>query len=135
MRHLFLLGIGLSCLSACSQGPSGISWGNANSANSVAAANSSTGGGSTLTLTNSYESQALALIQANCTSCHGTSSGPAGVYNLTSISNLTATGLVVLGSPNQSPLYTAIASGSMPPTGALNSQQQTLIYNWINDKF
>ena len=113
-------------LCGCAQGPFGTSW---------QAANSTTGngasGGPSAGLTNAYEQQALAIIQTNCTSCHSSSTGPAGVYDLTDPNHLVSGGMIVPGQPSQSVLYNAITSGIMPPGGALAQSDQQTLNLWI----
>jgi uncharacterized membrane protein len=104
-------------LVGCSQGPLGLQWGS--SSGGVLNGDLSTG------------SQALTIIQQNCTECHTSSSGPANVYNLTDVNHLISANLIVVGQPSQSTLYQAISSGSMPPSGALSASDQAIISNWI----
>lgn len=82
-------------------------------------------------LANSYEQAAMAIIQSSCVSCHGTTSGSAGVYNLTDLNHLVSGSLVVPGFPNQSVLYNSMITGGMPPAGALSQSQQQTISEWI----
>ena len=110
-------------LTGCSQWPSGF--------NLEAASSGLDAGNSAQSLVNPYESQALAILQTNCTSCHQTSSGPSNVYDLLDPNHLVATSLVVPGNPNQSLLFTEIQSGSMPPSGSISSADKATIQNWI----
>jgi mono/diheme cytochrome c family protein len=110
-------------LLSCSQGNLSLNWQGGSSV--IANVGASSG------LNNIYEQQALSIIQQNCTSCHGSSSGPNGVYDLTDPGNLISSGLVTLGLPGQSLLYTEISGGAMPPSGALSSGQQQIISQWI----
>jgi mono/diheme cytochrome c family protein len=123
LRFLTLIALNLICFS-CAQGPAGVSWGTSqiSSSSQLPAAS----------LTNSYESAAIAVIQSNCTSCHGATSGPAGVYDLTDPNNLVTTGLVIPGEPSQSTIYSVISGGTMPPTGSLSAANQLTIYHWIS---
>jgi len=82
-------------------------------------------------LANDYEQNALAILQSNCTSCHFSTTGPSGVYDLLDTNQLVLQGLVIEGQPNQSPLYKTIASGGMPPSGTLVASDQLTIYQWI----
>ena len=106
----------------CSQWPAGFNVTDANGKNGFLALAS---------LSNSYQSQALSILQSNCTSCHGATSGSGGVFNLTSPAHLVSIGLVVPGQPSQSGLYLAINGGGMPLGGALSTADQAVIYNWI----
>ena len=109
----------------CSQGPLGSSWQGGGILGS--------GGNSSLSagLSNAYEQSAMTIIQQNCTSCHGSGTGPAGVYDLTDPSHLASSGLIVAGQPDQSTLFIAISSGVMPPTGSLSASDQQVISEWI----
>jgi uncharacterized membrane protein len=106
---------------ACSQGPFAANW---SSSSQDPLANAG------LNIDNSYEQKALTIIQTNCTSCHTTGSGPAGVFNLTDPQHLIASGLISPGQPDQSALIAAINTG-MPPTGPLSASDKLAIENWI----
>jgi mono/diheme cytochrome c family protein len=106
-------------LVACAQGPAGLDWG------------SSSNSGSGPSLSNSNETAAVAILQQYCISCHTTTSGPNGVYDVTDPNHLLNSGLVVAGQPGSSELYTVIANGSMPPTGALSSDETATVSSWI----
>jgi mono/diheme cytochrome c family protein len=122
VQCIFIIAALTALTGGCAQGPMGLSWTGSETNNSAAVA----------MLQNTDENSALALIQANCTSCHGSSSGPGGVYGLTDLNHLVSTSLVVPGSPSQSILFNAIVSGGMPPTGALSASEQTTINDWIS---
>ena len=115
----------LGLLSGCAQGPLSATWDSV-SGSSATSASSAAGG-----LANSYQQSAVAILEKNCTSCHTSSTGPSGVYDLTDAAHLTSSGLVVVGKPSQSTIYNAISSGSMPPTGALSLADQAIISEWI----
>jgi mono/diheme cytochrome c family protein len=110
---------------ACSKGPLGLDWQNGgqfgSSDSSLSAPN----------VTNAYTAAAMSILSQNCTSCHGTTSGPLNVFNLTDPNHLISSGLVVAGSPAQSPLFTAISGGTMPPGGALSASDINTIQQWI----
>jgi hypothetical protein len=78
---------------------------------------------------NPYTSQALAILQQNCVSCHTSESGPDDVYDVTDVNHLLSFGLVVSGQPGQSLLYQQISEGLMPPTGPLSAIDQEAISN------
>jgi mono/diheme cytochrome c family protein len=107
-----------SIFTGCAQGPLGVSWGVPGTETSVQ-------------LNNSNEAAAMAIIQQNCTVCHGSSSGPQGIYGLTDVNHLVNSGLVVAGQPNQSTLYTAVLS-NMPPTGLLSAADIQVLNAWIS---
>src|ERR1700692_33952 len=116
--RFFVCLLGLSVLqAACSQGALSTNWKNAAS---ITAGSES----SSLSLTNSYEASALAILQTNCASCHTATSVPTNVYVLNDVNHMVATGLIVPGSPSQSEIYTMVSSGIMPPTGALSASDQ-----------
>ena len=122
LRWALLLLPALFFFNNCSQWPSGFE----------VQGSSARGGFLTFaSLNNSFQSQALGILQSNCSGCHTDSAGPAGIFNLTSPAHLVSSGLVVPGQPSQSELYTVIASGSMPQGGALSASDQAVIYNWI----
>lgn len=77
------------------------------------------------------EAKALAVLQTNCTACHGATSGSGGIYGLTNKSHLLSSGLVKAGDPNASRLYTVITSGRMPTSGPLSAADQEKIRVWI----
>ena len=121
-KFLFSLGA-LFTLAACSQGPFGLTWNSPDQKQNL--------NDSLKILNNSYRDNALSVINQNCVSCHGQSSGPQGIFNLLNLSHLVSSGLVVPGNPDQSPLYTAIKTGSMPLRGRLSENDQNLIRDWI----
>jgi len=82
-------------------------------------------------LVNSFEQQAMTILQQNCISCHTASSGPGGVYDLANIDGLISNALLVSGNPSQSPIYLAVANGTMPPTGPLSQADQVILQKWI----
>lgn len=66
-------------------------------------------------------------------SCHRCHSGPApdeGI-DLSTFEATLSSGIVVVGEPNSSKLYRALASGRMPPRGALPPDQIELVQTWI----
>ncbi|HEX4926120.1 MAG TPA: c-type cytochrome domain-containing protein [Bdellovibrionales bacterium] len=75
----------------------------------------------------------LQLINTNCNGCHGTAPGSGNVYDVTNVSHLVSTGLIVPGSPDTSPLFNTIAAGNMPPTGSLAAADIETIRQWIID--
>jgi mono/diheme cytochrome c family protein len=60
----------------------------------------------------------LAIARANCAACHGSNSpGRAGFSSVLDVGALIASGKVVPGAPEASPLYRKLSSGQMPPAG------------------
>lgn len=88
-------------------------------------------GNSTLGASNPNSAQALDILDRNCTSCHGSTSGSGNVYGLQSVNHMVQAGLIVPGSPSNSLLYNEISTGSMPPGGPLSAAEQSAIYQWI----
>lgn len=81
-----------------------------------------------------FQQQVLPILVSNCSQsgCHDNGSHKEGVI-LISYSSVMQTGGVRAGNASRSKLYKEIANGSMPPESqtALNAQQKSLIYNWI----
>ena len=88
-------------------------------------------GNSSLGTTNPHSAEALDILNRNCTSCHGESSGAGNVYGLQNINHMVQAGLIFPGSPSTSLIFNEISTGSMPPGGALSAEEQALIYQWI----
>jgi len=127
LRLLFcFLGIAL-LQTACTQGGFTV----ANFDGSQTNLGSSGGQTSISILTNSYETQALTILQTNCVSCHTATSGPAGIYGFGDVNHLVSSGLVVPGNPSQSTLYVMVSTSVMPPTGPLSASDQQVLKNWI----
>jgi mono/diheme cytochrome c family protein len=58
----------------------------------------------------------LEIARANCAACHGPNSpGRAGFSSVLDVGALIASGKVVPGAPDASPLYLKLSSGQMPP--------------------
>lgn len=53
------------------------------------------------------------------------------MYNLTDVTHLFSSGLMIAGAPDSSPLFVAISSARMPPAGALSAADQATIRNFI----
>jgi mono/diheme cytochrome c family protein len=121
LSHLIIATVSVSTTIACSQGFLSSNW----------ESNSSLGSDSSLSLTNPYTDQALAILQTNCSSCHGSTGGSGNVYGLNDIPHMVATGLVVPGSSSQSLLYNEIAVNAMPPGSPLSAGEKQIILNWI----
>src|SRR5271154_4618588 len=91
---LILLATSLTLLfQNCAQGPFGLDW------NSGGSSGTSSSSSSSINIDNSYEAQAVTILQSNCTSCHTATSGPQNVYDVTDPSHLIAAGLIVPGQP------------------------------------
>ena len=76
------------------------------------------------------EQKALTILTTKCSSCHN-STTPSGGVDVLSIDLLLATGAIIPTEPGLSPLFQAISSGSMPPSGALGQQDILAISDWI----
>jgi hypothetical protein len=66
------------------------------------------------------EDSASCMIRRHCSACHSGSTDAecaAGICYSIDLDELIARGDIVPGDPNASPLYRAVASGSMPPPG------------------
>lgn len=84
-------------------------------------------------LNNQYQAQALMILQNNCASCHGETSGFNNVYGLDDPNHMVASGLIVPGHPDQSLLYNSVASGSMPQGSVLSDSDIMVLQYWITD--
>ena len=89
------------------------------------------GGNTGQTIDNDFQTQALQILKTNCSSCHGSTTGPANVYGLGDPNHLASSGLIEPGDPNRSPLFMTIADGSMPPSKPVSAADQLVIQNWI----
>lgn len=117
----YLLSICLIALTAC--GPFQLGSGTA--------LTTSDSGNSSLGVSNPSSAQALDILNRNCTSCHGSTSGLGNVYGLQNVNHMVQSGLIVPGSPSSSLLYNEIATGSMPPGSPLSAAEKNTIYQWI----
>jgi mono/diheme cytochrome c family protein len=79
------------------------------------------------------KSQALNVLDKNCTSCHNSSysSGTNFAY-ANDLNKIAASSYIVPGNPAASSLYYEIINGQMPPGNPLNSDQAAIIYDWIS---
>lgn len=75
---------------------------------------------------------ALTIIQNNCFSCHGSSSGAGGISNIMNINHLLNSGLIVKGDSAKGRLMGSIYDKSMPPSQPLNNADITILENWIS---
>lgn len=85
-----------------------------------------------------FHKQILPILKTKCLACHGENSPQSGL-RLTTIENILKGGdsgfVVVWGSSQESPLFQAIHSGSMPLDGnQLSDSQIHLIGQWIDQK-
>lgn len=72
------------------------------------------------------------IFESKCTSCHTTGNAAYGV-DLSSYSQIIATGSVLTGSPFASSMYTTTRDGTMPKSGSVLSDEEVqAIYDWIN---
>jgi formylglycine-generating enzyme required for sulfatase activity len=76
-----------------------------------------------------FKSQVAPVLEKNCVSCHGQGSH----VTLTSRQDLIAEKVITPGHPDKSPLYVAVAQGSMPPGQKLSAGDIQLIRDWIAD--
>src|SRR5579875_1213800 len=74
-----------------------------------------------------FKSQIAPVFEKNCVGCHGQGSH----VNLTSRQELLAEKFITPGQPDKSPLYVAVAQGSMPPGQKLSAGDIQLIRSWI----
>lgn len=101
-------------------------------ADAANASGGSTGAaGDPATLDNPYSTQAFAIIQNRCASCHQAAPGSGGIYNILDLNHLVTTGMVVPGSPSTSLLYDAMVKGRMPIGGAMPASEIQIIKLWI----
>ncbi|PIS10458.1 MAG: hypothetical protein COT73_09200 [Bdellovibrio sp. CG10_big_fil_rev_8_21_14_0_10_47_8] len=89
------------------------------------------GSGTAASLDSGLTTEALTILQNNCSACHTSSSGPAGIYNLTDVNHLVSNRLIVPGNPDASLILQSIEAGRMPPGGALAIGDQQLLRQWI----
>ncbi len=86
---------------------------------------------SNLSELNIAEQKALLLLTTKCSTCHN-QANPSGGIDVLSIDLLLASGAIIPTEPGLSPLFQAISSGSMPPSGALAQQDILAISDWIS---
>ena len=84
----------------------------------------------------SFSGDLIPLFSTHCnsTGCHDAL--PAHAPSLVpekAYTALTSGGYVNTAVPNSSSIYTAVQSGSMPPTGALNASDTQKILDWIRN--
>jgi Planctomycete cytochrome C len=90
--------------------------------------------GSTDPNCDAIKTQTRAILQANCTACHGpTADIEKTKFNyILDTAQLKASGKVVPGSPETSPIYKKMASGEMPPRDPKPSKGDVkVIEDWI----
>jgi len=74
-----------------------------------------------------FRSVVAPVLEKNCVSCHG----PGSHVTLTSRQDLLAEKAIIPGQPDKSPLYIAVAQGSMPPDKKLPAEDIQTIRGWI----
>jgi len=81
----------------------------------------------------SYSGDIQPIFNQSCTSagCHDGSSHEPSLIPEESYNSLMAGGFVNTEIPAESILYKELASGSMPPTGALSTSQIQTVLRWI----
>lgn len=80
---------------------------------------------------NSIEAQAITLLQNKCYACHGTASS-GGISQINNPDSLIASGQIIAGNPDGSPIYAAALAGRMPiGSTALNSTELNILKQWI----
>lgn len=122
----FVLGSGIVMLfQSCAQGPFSMGWTTAGSGQAALNAQTS------ININNTYETQAVAVLQNNCVSCHGAAPGTSGIYSITDPNHLVQSGLVTPGQPGQSTVVSVITSHMMPPGGTVAAADLQTLENWI----
>jgi hypothetical protein len=76
------------------------------------------------------QSKAISILETKCTTCH-TDQPLGGPANISNVSEMIATGIIVPGRPDLSPMYTQIDSGAMPQVGSLTIDEIDTIHAWI----
>lgn len=110
-------------------------YGSASSSSGVTGNNSptanGTGGTTTLQVDPTLQTQAVAILTNQCASCHENVTN-GGVTQILDVNHLIATGLIVVGDPNQGQLLASIESGIMPPGGTVAAADLQTLKNWIS---
>ncbi|MCB0414783.1 MAG: hypothetical protein KDD50_10645 [Bdellovibrionales bacterium] len=78
------------------------------------------------------EAKAMNVLRQKCSSCHGSASF-GGVTNITKVSVLISTGLVVPGDATKGRLVGSIEDSSMPVSGNVSAIELNDIKSWINN--
>ena len=77
------------------------------------------------------KSQAMAILQTKCSSCHQTAS-MGGITQILDLNHLVSSGLLVPGDPTLGRLVLSMQSGTMPPAPqSVTPTELTTITNWI----
>ncbi len=72
------------------------------------------------------------LVLESCAACHGAEgTGQGGFSTIEDVPAMVDAGMVVPGEPDQSTLWTRVAAGEMPPSGALEATEQAILHDWI----
>jgi mono/diheme cytochrome c family protein len=79
-----------------------------------------------------YSSISQYVLKPACIKCHGNSESSGGYSFDTYLGTMRA---VNSGSPNSSPLFISVRTGSMPQGGqpSLSNQQLQAVYDWISN--
>lgn len=120
---LAIVGLLPATWNACSQGPLGLS--------QESEAVLTIGGNSGSTSLSDLSAKSSQILATNCSSCHTATTGPSGIYDLTDTNHLISSSLIVVGQPDQSVIYQAISTGTMPPGGGLSASDIATIHDWI----
>lgn len=97
----------------------------------VGLASSSGASASTIQSDPVLKTQAMAILQTKCSSCHQTAA-MGNVTQILDVNHLVSSGLLVPGDPTQGRLVLSIQGGTMPPAPqSVTSTELTTIKNWI----
>jgi hypothetical protein len=80
------------------------------------------------------EALALAVLETNCGTCHGATSGQGGIDYIVDREALVANGKIVQGDPDSSPIFTMMAQQAMPPRGVSQRPSTSdieIVRQWI----
>lgn len=90
-----------------------------------------TEGGETGSLCATITEQAFAILEENCSGCHSPPANQGGFDTVLDVDALLVEGRIVAGSPEESPLYQAVASAKMPPLDPLRDMELAILHAWI----
>ncbi|MBK8203424.1 MAG: hypothetical protein IPK68_14210 [Bdellovibrionales bacterium] len=77
------------------------------------------------------QAKSISILQKECGACHERGSSFSSFQSISSIEEMEQLAFLVPGKPAESPLFTSITTGYMPPGSKLFSEDQKTLQLWI----
>lgn len=77
------------------------------------------------------QAKSISILQKECGACHERGSSFSSFQSISSIEEMEQLEFLVPGNPAESPLFTSITTGYMPPSSKLSNEDQKTLQLWI----